>query len=178
MLLLTLARMNMTWPDDIWLQFHLLARVTISLAEDCAARVHRLLTCSNKMRLFLSLTGLFWNNTWRYLQDFLPRKFGRPSSPFFITSSYVKYALWCQEHDDGYDDDQRSHLWWWCTGGWTMSYLELTTHVLLHCLNSRVTCARGWTRRMIGKMFDECACVHLYTSLCAGVSVYARIHMS
>ena len=58
-----------------------------------------------------------------------------------------------------------------------MSYFELTTHVLLHCLNSRVTCARGWTRRMIGKMFDECASVHLYTSLCAGVSVYARIHL-
>ena len=34
--------------------FHLLSRVTISLAEDCAARVHRLLTINNMMWLFFS----------------------------------------------------------------------------------------------------------------------------
>ena len=33
---------------------HLLSRVTISLAEDCAARVHRLLTINNKMWFFFS----------------------------------------------------------------------------------------------------------------------------
>ena len=58
-----------------------------------------------------------------------------------------------------------------------MSYLELTTHVLLHCLNSRVTCARGWIRRMIGKMFDECAGVHLCASLRECVSLCARIYL-
>ena len=39
--------------------FHLLSRVTISLAENCAARVHRLLTCTNKIWLFLSLWFVF-----------------------------------------------------------------------------------------------------------------------
>ena len=171
MLLLTLARMNMTWPDDIWLQFHLFARVTISLAENCAARVHRLLTSSNKIwfGLFESFQTAPGGTCKTFCQGNLVAR------PLLFWSRPHMWNMPCDsDHNDinnHIDDDGAQVVGQWVILNWllTFYYIAWTPESpvqeveqggwLGKCLMNVHVCARGYICVLLCVFLCDCFCV-------------------